>query len=63
MLAIGYEDGSIQIWDAQSLSTLADFAGHSDLTGMAFNSTSDQLVTSSMDGSIRIWDLSPLSNP
>jgi hypothetical protein len=63
LLAISYNDGSIQILDADSHFLLADVVGYSNLTSMAFNTTSDQLLTSNANGSIRIWDVSPLVNP
>jgi len=63
MLAISYEDDSIQILDAVSLFIIADFAGHDNLTSMAFSPTNDQLLTSSANGSIRVWDILPLLNP
>jgi hypothetical protein len=63
LLAVGFEDGRIQIWNIYSKYILVDLIGNPQLTDIAFSPYDDQLVSTSADGSIRLWDLTPLLIP
>jgi WD40 repeat protein len=52
-------DRTVKVWDAQELTQIASFAGHTDEVMMAaFDATGSKLVTTSSDGRLRVWDVS-----
>ena len=54
----GNIDNSINIWDAESGTLIANLEGHdSPVSALAFSTDSKRIVSSSGDGTIRIWDL------
>lgn len=66
-LALGMEDGTVQIWDLETRSSLS-FETHSQtVRGVAFSPDGRQLVTAARDetrsenGKLRLWDLSTQS--
>ncbi|KAL3231055.1 U3 small nucleolar RNA-associated protein 12 [Nakaseomyces bracarensis] len=58
LLAAGYADGVIKIWDLISKTVLISFNGHkSSITIMDFDSTGTRLISASRDSDIIVWDL------
>ncbi|SCU86360.1 LANO_0C07734g1_1 [Lachancea nothofagi CBS 11611] len=58
LLAVGYNDGMIKIWDLLSRSVLMKFNGHkSAITMLRFDHTGTRLISGSKDSDIVVWDL------
>lgn len=56
--AVGYEDGSIRIWDSKIAMVIVSFNGHkSAITRLAFDDSGVRLASGSKDTDIIIWDL------
>ena len=58
IFAVGYSDGSIRIWDAQTTNVLLRFNGHrSAISTLIFDRTGSRLASGSRDTDIIIWNL------
>lgn len=58
LLAVGYNDGSIRIWDALSGQIVVSFNGHrSAVTHLQFDTEGSRLASGSRDTDIIIWNL------
>ncbi|KAL3461080.1 hypothetical protein BJX64DRAFT_171153 [Aspergillus heterothallicus] len=58
IFAVGYEDGSIRLWDSRTESVIISFNGHkSAITQLAFDSAGVRLASGSRDTDIIVWDL------
>ncbi|QPG76273.1 hypothetical protein FOA43_003659 [Brettanomyces nanus] len=58
VLAAGYSDGSIKIWDLTSRSVIINFEGHrSAVTVLKFDRSGARLISGSRDTTIILWDL------
>ncbi|KAK6465815.1 beta transducin [Scheffersomyces coipomensis] len=58
ILASGYADGSIKLWDLTSGEVLINFTGHkSGISLLKFDRSGTRLVSGSQDSSIIVWDL------
>lgn len=58
LVAAGYVDGSVRLWDASSGTVLATFNGHkSAISSLLFDSSGTRLVSGSKDSNIIVWDL------
>ncbi|KAL6868565.1 WD40 repeat-like protein [Trichoderma novae-zelandiae] len=58
MFAVGYEDGSIRIWDSKIATVLVSFNGHkSAITHLVFDKSGVRLASGSKDTDIIAWDL------
>ncbi|KAJ3180345.1 hypothetical protein HDU85_004050 [Gaertneriomyces sp. JEL0708] len=56
--AVGYNDGSIRIWDFQSSNTAITFNGHkSAVTCLMYNADGTKLVSGSKDTDLIVWDI------
>lgn len=56
--AVGYEDGSIRIWDSKIATIIVKFNGHkSAITTLAFDKSGVRLASGSRDTDVVIWDL------
>ncbi|KAL4741007.1 hypothetical protein BDV11DRAFT_183996 [Aspergillus similis] len=58
IFAVGYEDGSIRLWDSRTETVMISFNGHkSAITQLAFDSAGVRLASGSRDTDIILWDL------
>ncbi|KAH7328863.1 hypothetical protein B0I35DRAFT_404160 [Stachybotrys elegans] len=58
VFAVGYEDGSIRLWDSKISTAIVDFNGHkSAITNLDFDKAGVRLASGSKDTDIIIWDL------
>ncbi|CCD26035.2 snoRNA-binding rRNA-processing protein DIP2 NDAI_0G02580 [Naumovozyma dairenensis CBS 421] len=58
LLAVGYNDGVIKVWDLYSKTVLCNLNGHSSaITVLKFDSTGTRLISGSRDSNIIVWDL------
>jgi U3 small nucleolar RNA-associated protein 12 len=58
IFAVGYEDGSIRLWDSKIATTIVTFNGHrSAITSLVFDSAGVRLASGSKDTDVIIWDL------
>ncbi|CAN8098696.1 unnamed protein product [Discula destructiva] len=58
IFAVGYEDGSIRLWDSKITTTILNFNGHkSAITHLAFDKSGVRLASGSKDTDVIIWDL------
>ncbi|PYI28210.1 WD domain protein [Aspergillus indologenus CBS 114.80] len=58
IFAVGYEDGSIRLWDSRTESVIISFNGHkSAITQLAFDNAGVRLASGSKDTDIILWDL------
>ncbi|KAF6841506.1 WD domain-containing protein [Colletotrichum plurivorum] len=58
VFAVGYEDGSIRLWDSKIATVIVNFNGHkSAITTLAFDKSGVRLASGSKDTDIIVWDL------
>lgn len=58
VFAVGYEDGSIRIWDSKIAVVIVSFNGHkSAITTLSFDRSGARLASGAKDTDIIIWDL------
>ncbi|EEP81905.1 conserved hypothetical protein [Uncinocarpus reesii 1704] len=58
IFAVGYEDGSIRLWDSRLGTVMISFNGHKTaVTQLAFDKGGARLASGSKDTNIIIWDL------
>ncbi|OJJ47928.1 hypothetical protein ASPZODRAFT_15373 [Penicilliopsis zonata CBS 506.65] len=58
IFAVGYEDGTIRIWDSRTSTVIISFNGHkSAITRLAFDNAGVRLASGSKDTDIIVWDL------
>lgn len=58
IFAVGYEDGSIRLWDSKIATVILKFNGHkSAVTGLAFDKSGVQLASGSKDTDLILWNL------
>lgn len=58
LLAAGYSDGTVRVWDYRSGEVLVTFKGHkSAVTCVEFDASGTRLVSGSRDSNIIVWDL------
>lgn len=58
IFAVGYENGSIRLWDSKIATVIVSFNGHrSAVTTLAFDSSGLRLASGSKDTDIILWDL------
>ena len=56
--AVGYDDGSIRLWDSKIATVLVNFNGHkSAITQLDFDKSGVRLASGSKDTDIIVWDL------
>lgn len=58
IVAVGYGDGSIRLWDARIATIIINFDGHrSAITTLAFDEQGIRLASGAKDTDIIVWDL------
>ncbi|KAH6560029.1 hypothetical protein BASA50_003229 [Batrachochytrium salamandrivorans] len=58
LLAAGYSDGAIRIWDTNSKTCIVTFNGHrASVTALAFDFLGTRLASGSSDTDIVLWDI------
>ncbi|KPM41793.1 U3 small nucleolar RNA-associated protein 12 [Neonectria ditissima] len=58
VFAVGYEDGSIRLWDSKISTVIVNFNGHkSAITKLAFDKSGVRLASGSKDTDVIVWDL------
>ncbi|KAK4251160.1 hypothetical protein C7999DRAFT_28188 [Corynascus novoguineensis] len=58
VFAVGYEDGSIRLWDSKIATSVVSFNGHkSAITTLAFDKTGVRLASGAKDTDVIVWDL------
>ncbi|KAK4034005.1 hypothetical protein C8A01DRAFT_39523 [Parachaetomium inaequale] len=58
VFAVGYEDGSIRIWDSKIATSVVSFNGHkSAITILALDKTGVRLASGAKDTDVIVWDL------
>ncbi|KAE9974704.1 hypothetical protein BLS_002949 [Venturia inaequalis] len=58
LYAVGYEDGTIRIWDSRIDTLVISFNGHKTaITTLAFDNTGARLASGAKDTDIIVWDL------
>jgi U3 small nucleolar RNA-associated protein 12 len=58
LYAVGYEDGSIRLWDSKISTSIVNFNGHrSAITHLAFDKSGARLASGSKDTDVIVWDL------
>ncbi|PWN22325.1 WD40 repeat-like protein [Microstroma glucosiphilum] len=58
LFAVGYEDGSIRLWDSTTSSVHLTFNGHRKaVSSLAFDAAGMRLASGSQDTTIILWDL------
>lgn len=58
VFAVGYEDGSIRLWDSKIATVIVNFNGHkSAITQLVFDKSGVRLASGSKDTDVIVWDL------
>ncbi|KAK3694743.1 hypothetical protein B0T22DRAFT_453312 [Podospora appendiculata] len=58
LYAVGYEDGSIRLWDSKIATAVVNFNGHkSAITVLAFDKSGVRLASGAKDTDVIVWDL------
>ncbi|KJR81648.1 U3 small nucleolar RNA-associated protein 12 [Sporothrix schenckii 1099-18] len=58
VVAVGYEDGSVRLWDRRMATVMVNFNGHrSAVTHLAFDGAGVRLASGSKDTDVIVWDL------
>ena len=58
VFAVGYEDGSIRLWDSKIATAVVSFNGHrSAITILAFDKSGVRLASGAKDTDVIVWDL------
>jgi len=58
LLAVGYQDGGLEIWDAQTGKVIQSLSGHfAALNKLLFSPDSRMIASGSLDGTMRIWGI------
>ncbi len=61
-LAVGYNNGTIEIWDIATKTKTNEFIAHNgDVSDIRFNSKHLQMATAGDDGTLKLWDTSDLT--
>jgi WD40 repeat protein len=63
LFAIGFDDGSVELWDAASQRKITGIKAHTgSVYDIRFNAYRPQMATSGDDGTLRLWDTDDLTS-
>ena len=62
VLAVGYEDGTIRLWDVNSGGIIKEWLGHNKSVKAIKFSSDEKILVSSTDNVIKVWNLINYSN-
>jgi len=63
-IAVGYDDGMIELWDIVRREKISEFQAHDgEINDIRFNGRLSQMATSGNDGSLKLWDTDDLVSP
>jgi len=63
-IAVGYDDGMIELWNIVLQKKVSEFKAHSgEVNDIRFNSRFEQMATAGNDGTLKLWDTGDLINP
>ena len=63
-IAVGYDDGMIELWNIVLQKKVSEFRAHSgEVNDIRFNSRFEQMATAGNDGTLKLWDTGDLINP
>ena len=58
LLASGYQDGTVRLWDAATRTRIATLEGHTSGVGsVSFSSDGATLASGSWDQTVKLWDV------
>jgi WD40 repeat protein len=61
MLATGYDDGTVDLWDIEEKRKVASLKTHQgEVRAIGFNNTHNQMATSGTDRILKLWDMNDL---
>ena len=61
LIAVGYDDGMIELWDIARREKISEFRAHeSEIFDIRFNGRLSQMATSGNDGKLKLWDTDDL---
>ena len=63
-IAVGYDDGMVELWDIAPRQKISEFRAHSGgVNDIRFNRVPPQIATASNDGTLKLWDTDDLKSP
>jgi len=63
-IAVGYDDGMVEIWDISGRKKISEFRAHAgEIKDIRFNTRQPQMATAGSDGTLKLWDTGDLVNP
>ena len=63
-IAVGYDDGMIELWNIVLQKKISEFKAHSgEVNDIRFNRRFEQMATAGNDGTLKLWDTDDLISP
>lgn len=63
-IALGYDDGTIELWDVAAREKISEFRAHNgEIYDIRFNGRLSQMATAGNDGKLKLWDTNDLVAP
>ena len=61
-IAVGYDDGTIELWDIAAGERITGFKAHQGgINDIRFNGNNSQMATAATDGTLKLWDTDDLT--
>lgn len=61
-IAVGYDDGTIELWDIAAGERITGFKAHQGgINDIRFNGNNSQMATAATDGTLKLWDTGDLT--
>ncbi|HUV00459.1 MAG TPA: hypothetical protein VMW32_05820 [Bacteroidales bacterium] len=63
LLAVGYTDGNVELWDIAGKKRISEIRAHAaEVNDIRFNTRLLQMATTGNDGTLKLWDTQDLTN-